>query len=105
MLDAFRERPRETLTGIIQRQRERDSTWETPASVRLLEWMFLRDAKRRDWLGDLALRLLQTRRFSPSRDQSSEESHQPLRSAKIPVGLSRWDADVSTLSIWLRLFP
>jgi len=64
MLDEFRERPRETLTGIIQRKRELDSAWETPASVRLLEWLFLRDAKRRDWLGAVALRLLQTRRSS-----------------------------------------
>ena len=74
MLDAFRERPRETLTGIIQRQRERDSTWETPASVRLLEWMFLRDAQRRDWLGALALRLLQTRGSSPSRGTAHPEA-------------------------------
>jgi MoaA/NifB/PqqE/SkfB family radical SAM enzyme len=74
MLDAFRERPRETLTGIIQRQRERDSTWETPASVHLLEWMFLRDAKRRDWLGALALRLLQTRGSSPSGGTAHREA-------------------------------
>ena len=67
MLDSFRERPRETLTGIIERRRERDSAWEPPASVRLLEWMFLRDAKRRDWLGAFALRLLQTGRSSPRR--------------------------------------
>ena len=62
MLDCFRERPRETLAGIIERRRERDPNWQPPASVRLLEWMFLRDNKRRDWLGALALRFLQARR-------------------------------------------
>ena len=66
MLDSFRERPRETLAGIIERRRQRDSTWQPPTSVRLLQWMFLGDAKRRDRLGGLALKLLQTKR-SPQR--------------------------------------
>src|SRR5262249_43581733 len=67
MLDSFRERPRETLTGIVKRRQARDSTWQAPASVRLLEWMFLRDAKRGDWLGAFALRLLRTERSSLNR--------------------------------------
>ena len=67
MLDSFRERPRQTLAGIIERRKERDPNWEPPASVRLLEWMFLRDPKRRDWLGAVALRLLQAKRPSANR--------------------------------------
>jgi hypothetical protein len=64
MLDSFRERPRQTLAGIVERRKERDPQWKAPASVRLLEWMFLADPKRRDWLGAVALRLLQARRSS-----------------------------------------
>jgi MoaA/NifB/PqqE/SkfB family radical SAM enzyme len=67
MLDSFRERPHQTLAGIIERRRERDSNWQAPASVRLLEWMFLRDAKRRDWIGTVALRLLRAGRGSSNR--------------------------------------
>jgi MoaA/NifB/PqqE/SkfB family radical SAM enzyme len=65
MLDSFRQRPRDTLAGIIERRKQRDSTWQPPASVRLLEWMFLGDAKRRDRFGALALRLLKSGRNSP----------------------------------------
>ena len=61
MLDEFRERPRETLNAIIERQKDRDPDWRPPASVRLLDWMFLRDSARRDRFGALALRLLRTR--------------------------------------------
>jgi MoaA/NifB/PqqE/SkfB family radical SAM enzyme len=62
MLDDIRERPRETLAGIIARRRERDPGWHPPASVRALDWLFLRDSARRDWIGGLALRLLRARR-------------------------------------------
>ena len=41
MLDEFRERPHEALSGIIQRRREKQPSWQPPVSVRLLEWMFL----------------------------------------------------------------
>ena len=58
MLDEFREHPRETLIGIIERRKERDPGWQAPVSVRLLEWMFLQDSKRRDRFGAIALRLL-----------------------------------------------
>jgi MoaA/NifB/PqqE/SkfB family radical SAM enzyme len=58
MLDSFRTRPTQTLAGIIDRRRERDPGWQTPASVRLLEWMFLRDKNRRDRIGRIALKLL-----------------------------------------------
>lgn len=62
MLDSFRDAPAETLSGIIDRRKARDPQWNPPASVRLLEWMFLMDPKRRDWIGALALRLLKVRR-------------------------------------------
>jgi MoaA/NifB/PqqE/SkfB family radical SAM enzyme len=58
MLDEFREHPRETLIGIIERRKERDPGWQPPLSVRLLDWMFLGDSKRRDRFGAVALRLL-----------------------------------------------
>jgi MoaA/NifB/PqqE/SkfB family radical SAM enzyme len=58
MLDEFRERPRETLAGIIDRRQEREPEWQPPVSVRALRWMFLGDSKRRDRFGAVALRLL-----------------------------------------------
>ena len=64
MLDDFRERPSETLNGIIKRRRERDPSWKTPVSVRLLEWMFLHDSKRRDRFGKIALSLLRAKNTS-----------------------------------------
>ena len=64
MLDSFRERPTETLEGLIERRKERDAAWQPPAPVRLLDWMFLRDKGRRDRFGAIALRLLRARRSS-----------------------------------------
>src|SRR3954451_22873369 len=66
MLDEFRERPRETLNGIIERRKDRDPSWQPPASVRLLDWMFLRDSKRRDRFAAIALRLLRAGSRTPS---------------------------------------
>jgi len=57
MLDSFRTRPRQTLSGIIERRRVRDPNWRVPRSVRALEWMFLRDSKTRDFLGAVAMRI------------------------------------------------
>jgi MoaA/NifB/PqqE/SkfB family radical SAM enzyme len=68
MLDEFRERPHEALSGIIERRREKDPNWQTPASVRLLEWMFLSDKNRRDRIGAIALRVLGVKR--PARPAS-----------------------------------
>lgn len=62
MLDDFRSKPRETLAGIIARRKERDPEWHTPASVRLLDWMFLRDSRTRDVFGAMALRLFGAKR-------------------------------------------
>jgi hypothetical protein len=61
MLDEFREHPRETLAGIVERRKERDHDWHPPLSVRLLEWMFLHDSKRRDRFGRIALRLFRAK--------------------------------------------
>jgi len=47
MLDEFRERPRETLNGILDRRRAVDPDFRTPATVRALSWMFLDDRRRR----------------------------------------------------------
>ena len=58
MLDNFRQKPKETLVGIIDRRKERDPEWKVPASVRALDWAFLRDSKTRDRFGALALRVL-----------------------------------------------
>jgi hypothetical protein len=62
MLDDFRTKPRETLAGIIARRRERDPQWQTPLSVRALDWMFLRDSHARKLFGAMALRLFGAKR-------------------------------------------
>ena len=62
MLDSFRTQPREALAGIIQRRRERDPAWQPPMSVRMLDWMFLRDSRVRDAFGTIALRLFGEKR-------------------------------------------
>ena len=61
MLDDFRERPRETLAGILDRRREADPSFRAPAAVRALSWMFL-DAKRRGFFGKLMLAALGIKR-------------------------------------------
>ncbi len=58
MLDSFRTQPRVALNGIIQRRKERDPNWKPPVSVRMLEWMFVRDSRTRDLFGAFALKLL-----------------------------------------------
>src|SRR5580698_211234 len=61
MLDDFRERPRETLAGILDRRREADPSFRAPAAVRALSWMFL-DARRRGLFGKLLLAALGIKR-------------------------------------------
>ena len=41
MLDDFREKPRETLAGILARRRKLDPAFRPPALVNLLSWLFL----------------------------------------------------------------
>ena len=57
MLDEFRERPRETLTGILDRRRALDPDFRSPASVRVLSWLFL-DPRRREFFGKWIVRAL-----------------------------------------------
>ncbi len=61
MLDEFRTRPKETLVGIIERRKERDPEWQPPASVRALDWMFLRNSRTRRMFGAVAVRLLRAK--------------------------------------------
>ena len=64
MLDDFRTRPQATLTGMIDRRKERDSEWHSPFSVRVLDRMFLRDPRLRDAFGAIALKLLRVSRHN-----------------------------------------
>ena len=57
MLDDFRERPRETVSGILDRRRQVDPDFRTPAAVRALSWLFL-DERRREFFGRVAVSLL-----------------------------------------------
>ena len=61
MMDEFREHPRETLTGILDRRKEQDPDWRPPISIRALDWMFLRDSRRRALFGNLASRLFKVK--------------------------------------------
>ncbi|HEY3936087.1 MAG TPA: radical SAM protein [Bryobacteraceae bacterium] len=62
LFDDFRTRPRETLAGIVDRRKEREPGWQAPASVRTLEWMFLRNSRARGFFGGMALRLFRIAR-------------------------------------------
>ncbi len=57
MLDDFREKPRETLAGILERRKQADPDFRAPFAVRALAWMFL-DQRRRGFFGKLMLRAL-----------------------------------------------
>ncbi len=57
MLDDFRERPRETVSGILDRRRQVDPDFRTPAAVRALSWLFL-NQRRREFFGRVAVSLL-----------------------------------------------
>lgn len=57
MLDEFRQKPKETIAGILTRRQERDAAWKVPWSIRALERVFLHDSKTRNRAGALALRL------------------------------------------------
>ena len=54
MLDDFRERPRETLAGILERRRAVDAGFQPPWLVGALSWLFL-DNRRRGIFGKLML--------------------------------------------------
>jgi MoaA/NifB/PqqE/SkfB family radical SAM enzyme len=57
LLDEFRERPRETLTGILDRRRAVDPDFHTPLAVDMLSWLFL-NQRRRGVLGKLMVKAL-----------------------------------------------
>jgi MoaA/NifB/PqqE/SkfB family radical SAM enzyme len=57
MLDDFRQKPRETLAGIMERRREIDPNFRAPLAVKALSWMFL-DQRRRGFFGKLVLKAL-----------------------------------------------
>jgi len=61
MLDEFRERPRETLTGILDRRRALDPDFRAPAAVGMLSWLFL-DQRRRGFFGKLMVTALRLKR-------------------------------------------
>jgi len=61
MLDDFREKPRETLAGILERRRAADPSFRAPVAVRALSWMFL-DPRRRGFFGKLMLGALRIKR-------------------------------------------
>ena len=54
MLDDFREKPRETLEGILDRRRQADPNFREPTAIRMLSWMFLHRG-RRNFFGKLVL--------------------------------------------------
>jgi MoaA/NifB/PqqE/SkfB family radical SAM enzyme len=60
MLDDFRTRPRETLQGILDRNRALDPDFKTPAIVKALDWVFLSGPHRR-MFARLAASLLRVR--------------------------------------------
>ncbi len=60
MLDEFRERPRETLAGILDRRRQMDPGFQSPALVRVLSWLFL-DERRREFFGKVFLNVLRVK--------------------------------------------
>jgi MoaA/NifB/PqqE/SkfB family radical SAM enzyme len=61
MLDEFRERPKDTLAGILDRRRAIDPQFRPPALVNLLSWLFL-DERRGRFFGRLIVRALRLNR-------------------------------------------
>lgn len=47
ILDSFREKPHETLQGILARRKEREPGFEPPFLVHALSWMFLHPTRKR----------------------------------------------------------
>ncbi|MCE5311079.1 MAG: radical SAM protein [Acidobacteriales bacterium] len=60
MLDAFREDPRGTLTGMIERRRQHNLAYRPPFVLKALTWAFL-DGRKRRVLSKLALYFLRAR--------------------------------------------
>jgi MoaA/NifB/PqqE/SkfB family radical SAM enzyme len=64
MLDDFRQHPRETLHGILDRRRAADPEFREPRAVQALSWMFLDDGRRK-FFGKLMLSALRIRGSRP----------------------------------------
>jgi hypothetical protein len=60
MLDAFREDPRGTLAGMIERRQAQNPAYRPPRVLKVLTWAFLDDRNRRV-MSRLALRVLRAR--------------------------------------------
>ena len=60
MLDEFRTKPRETLTGILDRRRALDPGFKPPVLVGVLSWLFL-DESRREVFGKVMLGALRVK--------------------------------------------
>jgi hypothetical protein len=60
MLDMFREDPRGTLAGMIERRKEQNPGYQPPLLLKTLTWAFL-DGRNRRLLSRLALRVLRAR--------------------------------------------
>jgi MoaA/NifB/PqqE/SkfB family radical SAM enzyme len=65
MLDEFRERPRETLTGILDRRKQVDPNFHPPAIVGVLSWLFL-DPRRRGFFGKIVTKTLGVKEPRPN---------------------------------------
>jgi hypothetical protein len=76
MLDDFREKPRETLAGILDRRRKLDPRFRPPALVGLLSWLFL-DARRRGIFGKLMLSALRLKPIGASPRQKHATTAAP----------------------------
>ena len=64
MLDEFRERPKDTLAGILDRRRALDPQFHPPALVGMLSWLFL-DERRRGFFGKLMVNALGLKTVPP----------------------------------------
>lgn len=57
MLDSFREKPRETLTNILDRRREANPSFRPPLLVKGVSWLFL-DSRRSGFAGRAVVKVL-----------------------------------------------
>ena len=72
MLDDFRERPRETLAGIMERRRAVEPEFQPPWLVGALSWLFL-DNRRRGIFGKLMLGALGLKSKERAKSASGSE--------------------------------
>jgi hypothetical protein len=90
MLDDFREKPLETLAGIVDRRRQMDPSYHPPRAVGVLSWFFLHP-RRRAVLGKLIVSA-----FRPGPTSGKQTSDAPW-----PQFLSAF----IRVHSWLEVFP